>query len=317
MAETSSPRSVTVRAPAKINVYFRVGALQTDGYHEVASLYQAVSLFEEVTAVVSDDFSLTFDGPIDTSSLSSDDTNLAMRAARMLAARTRYSGGVALNITKHVPIAGGMGGGSADAAATLVACDALWQTGLSKEALHHLAAELGADVPFSLKGGTAVGTGRGDELSPALATGIFHWVLVLAKDGLSTPSVYQALDEHRDRHQYDISPSPQQPSVDTGVLQAIRLGDAETLAEVMHNDLQAAALKLAPDLAEVLELGEASGALAGIVSGSGPTLAFLVDSQASASELQQVFARHSIEALSVTGPVSGARIVQSSDLPKQ
>lgn len=306
---TNQPRSVTVRAPGKINVFFRVGALQEDGYHEVASLYQAVSLFEEVTASASDEFSVVFSGPVDTSALETDDSNLAIRAARLLASETGHTGGVALTVHKRVPIAGGMGGGSADAAATLVACDELWGTGLGRAGLLPLAAQLGADVPFALEGGTAVGTGRGDELSPALAKGTFHWVLACSESGLSTPTVYRALDTHRAEHRVDLRPVPEQVSVDTAVLQAVRAGDAESLAEAMHNDLQAAALRLAPDLSSLLELGESRGALAGIVSGSGPTLAFLVPDAASAAALQATFGREGIRSLTVTGPVPGARII--------
>jgi 4-diphosphocytidyl-2-C-methyl-D-erythritol kinase len=306
----SDAAAITVRAPGKINVFFRVGALQDDGYHEVASLYQAVSLYEEVTATHSTDFTVRFIGPIDTDLLVTDGSNLAIRAARLLAAYTGYAGGVDLLITKRVPIAGGMGGGSADAAATLVACDELWGTGLGRSGLHPLAAQLGADVPFALEGGTAVGTGRGDELSQALTTGQFHWVLALADLGLSTPVVYRTLDEHRERHSASLLPAPAQPSVDTAVLQAIRSGDSVTLAEAMHNDLQVAALKLEPALAEVLELGESRGALAGIVSGSGPTIAFLVGNAALAAELQGVLGRNGLRTLLVTGPVSGARVVE-------
>lgn len=308
---TATRRSVTVRAPGKINVFFRVGALQPDGYHEVASLYQAVSLFEEVTATLADDFSVSFSGPIDTSGLPVDASNLAIRAAKLLAERTGYAGGVELDILKRVPIAGGMGGGSADAAATLLACDELWDTGLGRTGLLPLAAELGADVPFALEGGTAVGTGRGDELSPALAKGEFHWVLVLAEGGLSTPRVYGALDEHREAHLADLGPQPDVVKVDTAVLQAVRVGDPESLAEAMHNDLQAATLKLAPELIQMLELGESHGALAGIVSGSGPTLAFLADSPQDAAELQAAFRREGVFSLAVTGPVPGARILDA------
>lgn len=303
-------RSVTVKAPGKINVYFRVGALQEDGYHDVASLYQAVSLYEEVTANHSEDFSVRFTGPIDTSDLATDDSNLAVRAARMLAEHTGYTGGVALTILKRVPIAGGMGGGSADAAATLVACDELWGTGLGRSGLLPLAAELGADVPFALEGGTAVGTGRGDELSPALAKGTFNWVLALSDAGLSTPVVYDALDKHRDRHAFDLGPQPDLVKVETAVLQAVRVGDADSLADAMHNDLQTAAIKLAPDLMELLELGESRGALAGIVSGSGPTVAFLAQNAQAASELRGVLTRAGVRALTVTGPVHGARIIE-------
>lgn len=300
-----------MRAPGKINVFFRVGALQDDGYHDVASLYQAVSLFEEVTATAAPDFSLRFSGPIDCSGLSTDDTNLAMRAAKMLAAHTGYQDGVSLTVMKRVPIAGGMGGGSADAAATLVACDELWGTGVGRSGLHALAAQLGADVPFALEGGTAVGTGRGDELSPALAKGNFHWVLALSDAGLSTPVVYSTLDQHRVDHLRDLGPQPDVVKVDTAVLQAVRVGDPESLAEAMHNDLQAAALRLAPELTELLELGESRGALSGIVSGSGPTVAFLVESAQEAAELLGVLTRAGHRALTVTGPVSGARVIDS------
>ena len=303
-------RSITVRAPGKINVYFRVGALQGDGYHEVASLYQAVSLFEEVTASEADGFSLRFGGPINTSELRVDDSNLALRAAKMLAARTGHTGGVDLTVFKRVPIAGGMGGGSADAAATLLACDELWGTGLGRAGLIPLAAELGADVPFALEGGTAVGTGRGDELSPALAKGTFHWVLALSPAGLSTPEVYTMLDRHRDDHRDELGQQPEYVKVETAVLQAVRIGDAESLADSMHNDLQAAALRLAPELTELLELGESRGALAGIVSGSGPTVAFLVANSQEASELRSVLMRAGVSALTVTGPVHGARVVE-------
>lgn len=304
-------RSITACAPGKINVYFRVGALQDDGYHEVASLYQAVSLFEEVTAVKADGFTLRFGGPIDTSALSTDDTNLAIRAAKMLAAHTGYEGGVDLTVLKRVPIAGGMGGGSADAAATLLACDELWGTGLGRSGLVPLAAQLGADVPFALEGGTAVGTGRGDELSPALAKGTFHWVLALSDGGLSTPEVYDMLDRHRDDHRSALGTQPEYVKVETSVLQAVRVGDAETLADSMHNDLQAAALRLAPELSALLELGESRGALAGIVSGSGPTVAFLVSDQQAASELRSALSRSGISALTVTGPVHGARVIEA------
>ena len=301
---------MTVRAPGKINVYFRVGALQDDGYHDVASLYQAVSLFEEVTATEADGFSVRFGGPVDTSGLRTDDSNLAIRAAKLLAAHTRYSGGVDLAIVKRVPIAGGMGGGSADAAATLVACDELWGTGVGRAGLAALAAKLGADVPFALEGGTAVGTGRGDELSPALATGTFQWVLALSDGGLSTPEVYRMLDRHRDDHAEALGEQPEYVKVETGVLQAVRVGDAESLAESMHNDLQAAALRLDPRLTEVLELGESRGALGGIVSGSGPTVAFLVRNAQAASELRSTLARAGVSALTVTGPVHGARVIE-------
>lgn len=221
---------VHARAPGKINVFLKVGSLQDDGYHELATAFQAVSLYEDVWAYPADDFSVEFSGSIDTSDLVTDGSNLAIKAARALARKTGFRGGVRLVISKNVPIAGGMGGGSADAAATLLACDALWGTAVSKEELLAIAATLGADVPFAFMGGTAIGTGRGDQLSPALAKGQFHWVLALADFGLSTPGVYAELDRHRDRHAQDIFPAIMQPSVDAHVLQALRAGEPAMLA---------------------------------------------------------------------------------------
>jgi len=301
--------SVHVRAPGKINVFMRVGAVMEDGYHDVATAYQAVSLYEDVRAYPDDEFSLSFGGSIDTSSLPVDDSNLALKAARLLARRTGYTGGVRLEIDKHVPIAGGMGGGSADAAATLVACDALWGTDVGRDELHALAARLGADVPFALVGGTAIGTGRGDQLSPALATGQFQWVLALPDGELSTPRVYQELDRHRERHARDIAPAQLTPSVDSSVLHALRAGDPAMLAEALTNDLQAPAIHLAPEIAYVIELGEMNGALAGIVSGSGPTVAFLAADLDSALDLQIALSASRVKAVRATGPVHGARIV--------
>lgn len=301
--------SVHVRAPGKINVFMRVGAVMEDGYHDVATAYQAVSLYEDVRAYRDDEFSVSFGGSIDTSTLPLDESNLAMKAARLLAKRTGYTGGVRLEIDKHVPVAGGMGGGSADAAATLVACDALWGTDVGRDELQTLAARLGADVPFALLGGTAIGTGRGDRLSPALATGQFHWVLALPEGELSTPRVYSELDRHRERHAGDIAPAQLSPSVDSGVLHALRAGDATMLAEALTNDLQAPAIHLVPELADIIELGETNGALAGIVSGSGPTVAFLTSDLDSALDLQIALSAARVRAVRATGPVHGARIV--------
>lgn len=306
---TSGRASVHVKAPGKINVFLKVGALDDDGYHDVAIAYQAVSLCEDVRVSDASDFSVEVAGPVELSRVPLDGGNIAIKAARLLAARTGYSGGARIRIDKHVPVTGGMGGGSADAAATLVACDALWGTELPREELLELARQLGADVPFALTGGTAIGTGRGDELSPALAQGTFHWVLALADFGLSTPAVYAELDAHRARHAQDIFPADLRPSVDAGVLQALRAGDAHMLAEALHNDLQAPALHLEPSLADVLELGEQNGALAGIVSGSGPTVAFLAADVDSALELQVALSASRLNVVRATGPVHGARIV--------
>jgi 4-diphosphocytidyl-2-C-methyl-D-erythritol kinase len=305
---SAAVRSVQVRAPGKVNVSMRVGAAMADGYHDVATAYQAVSIYEELHAERETDLSLDFSGPIFTGALPLDRNNLVIRAAHLLQARSGYRGGARIHVVKRVPVAGGMGGGSADAAAALVALDALWGLGLGREELLELGAELGADVPFALTGGTAIGTGRGDRLSPALAKGPFHWIIALSEPGLSTPVVYGALDEHRALHAADL-PRLGTPHVDADVLQALRSGDPTALAEALHNDLQVAALHLRPELADLLELGERNGALAGVVSGSGPTIAFLAADLDSALSLQIALsaARHTV--LRATGPVQGARLI--------
>lgn len=309
MTDAVETPSVRVRAPGKINVYLEVGGRQDDGYHELATAFQAVSLYEDVVATPSDAFTIAVTGTVDLDGVPADGRNLALRAARLLASEAGYEGGVHLDVHKQVPVAGGMGGGSADAAAALLACDALWDTRLTGAELHRLAARLGADVPFALKGGTAVGTGRGDELNPALARGRFDWVLVVSEEGVSTPKVYGELDAHRERHRVDIGPVITRPSVDADVLHALRAGDAAMLAAALRNDLQVATLRLRPDLAEVLELGETSGALAGLVSGSGPTVAFLCATPEHAAELRTVLETAGHAALHVHGPVPGARVV--------
>lgn len=296
---------VRVRAPGKLNLFFEVGDVHDDGYHDVASAYQAVSLYEDVWAEPASDFSVSVTGTVDVSGVPADDRNLALRAARLVTRATGYEGGIHLDIVKHVPVAGGMGGGSADAAAALVATDALLRADLGMTELHSLAAQLGADVPFALMGGTAIGTGRGDELSPALAKGRFDWVVVPSDVGLSTPEVYRHLDELR--KQSGIVRAARPPAVDVGVLHALRAGDPVALAERTRNDLQTAALSLRPELRDTLELGERSGALAGLVSGSGPTLAFLAEDPESALELQVVLSAAGYQALHVHGPVHGAR----------
>src|SRR4051794_32263375 len=141
----ASSRTVHVKAPGKINVFLKVGTLQDDGYHDVAIAYQAVSLYEDVRVTSADDFSVEVTGSVDLSRVPMDGANVAIRAARLLAAKTGHPGGARIAIEKHVPVTGGMGGGSADAAATLVACDALWGTELPREDILDLARKLGAD----------------------------------------------------------------------------------------------------------------------------------------------------------------------------
>lgn len=304
-------RSVRVKAPGKINVALRVGPPREDGYHGIASVFLAVSLYEEVTAteVPGDGISVTVNAAgtlnLPADSIPLDRTNLAVRAAELLAEVSPGRSGVHLDITKRVPISGGMGGGSADAAAALLACDALWGSGFSRDELAKIAVDLGADVPFALVGGTAVGLGVGDQLTPAISKTPLHWVLVTSDYGLSTPEVYRRLDDIRLRN--GVEPDPQ-PSIDAAILGAMRAGDALGLAPLLHNDLQQASLELAPGLGDILERGKAAGALAGIVSGSGPTIAFLTQSSGHAAELESLLGTEGLQASSVHGPAHGARI---------
>ncbi|MDJ1370849.1 4-(cytidine 5'-diphospho)-2-C-methyl-D-erythritol kinase [Gulosibacter molinativorax] len=299
-------KRVAVRAPGKVNLTLAVGPVGADGYHPLATTFMALDLYEDVVATAAAGLSLVYtDGPVDASGLDTGEANLAIRAARLLAEATGHPAEAALEITKRVPIAGGMGGGSADAAATLVACDALWETNLTAEDLRALGAKLGSDVPFAMCGGVAVGTGRGDELTSALAEGRFEWVLRFSDEGMSTPATYRALDEHRDKHAASLGPI-HEPEVPEVVLTALRGGDVRALADLLENDLQAPALRLRPDLAEVLEFGETHGALAGIVSGSGPTLAFLAEDAAAADALHRAFLADGHRALRASGPTAGA-----------
>lgn len=300
-------RRVHARAPGKINVFFEVGGVGDDGYHPVASVYQAVSLYEDVWAEASAEYTIAVTGDVDVSGVPLDESNLAVRAARLVAGRLGWDGGIHLDVRKGVPVAGGMGGGSADAAAALVAVNELLEGHLSPLELRGLAAQLGADVPFAVLGGTAIGTGRGDELAPALARGRFDWVLVTSDEGLSTPAVYGELD--RLRSLPDITPDYGVPRIDPGVLQALRGGDVTALAGAIHNDLERAALSLRPGLGDLLAEGRAVGALASVVSGSGPTVALLAADADDARRLADAAASRGLTAFAAHGPVQGARIV--------
>ena len=260
---------VIVRTPAKVNLQLSVGPLRPDGYHELLTVFHALSLEDTVTASEGSGVTLTMTGE-GAEKLPTDESNLAHQAAVLLAHDAGIEPNVTLHIDKQIPIAGGMAGGSADAAGTLVACDALWRLGYDREQLSGLAAQLGSDVPFALHGGNAIGRGRGEEITPILGRGEFHWVLALADGGLSTPEVYRRCDELRGDEQVV------DPDIADELLQALRSGDADQLAGALHNDLQTAALSLRPQLRGLLESGIEFGALAGLVSGSGPTCAFLV-----------------------------------------
>ncbi|MFC3994801.1 4-(cytidine 5'-diphospho)-2-C-methyl-D-erythritol kinase [Nocardiopsis sediminis] len=280
--------AVTVRVPAKVNLQLAVGPVRGDGYHDLVNVFHAVALFDEVTVREARPraerplvgLSVSGDLGPHLARVPLDDTNLAARAARLVARETPAAAPVDLHLHKRIPVAGGMAGGSADAAGALVACNTFWSAGLSQGDLLALAAELGSDVAFPLVGGTAVGTGRGEVLTPVDSPGRYHWVFALAEGGLSTPDVFAEYDRLR--------PGAPAPEGDPELMAALAAGDAARLGAALSNDLEPAAVSLRPDLAGVLDTGRAAGALGALVSGSGPTCAFLAASAAGAVEIAAV-----------------------------
>ncbi|MEU0099557.1 4-(cytidine 5'-diphospho)-2-C-methyl-D-erythritol kinase [Streptomyces sp. NPDC006267] len=297
-------RAVTVRVPAKVNVQLAVGAARPDGFHGLANVFLAVGLYDEVTATPADALRVTCSGP-DASQVPLDTTNLAARAALALAERYGVAPAVHLHIAKDIPVAGGMAGGSADGAAALVACDALWGTGAGRDELLALCAELGSDVPFSLVGGAALGTGRGERLTPIEVGGTFHWVFAVADGGLSTPAVYAEFDR------LAAGAEVPEPAASPALLAALRSGDPGALAQALSNDLQPAALSLRPSLADTLAAGTEAGALAALVSGSGPTTAFLVPDEETGRKVAEVLTASGTcrEARVAVSPAPGACVV--------
>lgn len=299
--------TVVAQAPAKINLWLSVGTPGDDGFHPLATVFQALSLSDEVRATKAEPgagISLSVEGE-GASATPVDSSNLAWAAAELMANALGVPPDVHLHLSKRIPVAGGMAGGSADAAATLVACDALWGGGLTRDQLMALGAALGSDVPFCLQGGTAVGTGRGDRLTAALARGEFHWVIALAEGGLSTPAVYRECD--RLRGVDDV----RQPELSDAVMAALRVGDAALLGAALGNDLQAPALSLRPQLRQLLDAGLDAGALGALVSGSGPTCVFLAASREGALDIAVSLSGSGLcrTVTCTTGPAPGARVV--------
>ncbi len=298
-----------VKAPAKINLQLSVGAKGDDGYHDLATVFQAVSLYDEITVTHGENGSgitLRFSGENPhIANLPTNNKNLAYKAAQLFAQRKKVSLDLVIEIRKQIPIAGGMAGGSANAAGVLVALDSLYETKMTKDELIMIARQLGSDVPFSLTGGTAVGTGRGDRLTPALARGTFHWVLAYSSQGLSTPAVYEECDRLRQGF------AQRQPRVNEELMHALSSGDPVSLGKSLVNDLQAAACSLRPALKLALSAGMDSGAIGALVSGSGPTVAFLAKDEEAAIDL--AVALSSTGAVSQLGrahsPVGGPKVI--------
>ncbi len=297
---------VTVSAPAKINLSLGVGAVRPDGYHALATVYQAIGLHDRVTVSASDEVTITLraDARLDVSDVPTDGANIAVRAALLLAEHHGLSRGVAIEIDKGIPVAGGMAGGSADAAAALLACDHLWGLATPREELLEVAGELGSDVPFALVGGTAIGSGRGEVVTPLMTRGEYWWVVLESHVGLSTPAVYREFDVmHAGR------PVPE-PDLPDKLMQALRGNDVEALGASLRNDLQDAAFRLRPELEDALLLGQAESAYGALLSGSGPSCLFLCEGRTHALQVSVALEAQGLGPVSVApGPVPGARVL--------
>jgi len=317
---------VTVRVPAKLNLQLAVGPPRADGYHDLVTVFHAVSLYDQVRVEPArrDGVTVTGEGA---DRVPADQDNLALRAAAALRTAIRDrgtgSGSVHVTIAKRIPVAAGLAGGSADAAAALVACNELWAGGLGQQRLAEIAATVGSDVAFALLGGTAVGRGRGEQLTPALAPATqYHWVLAFADGQLSTPAVYAALDRLRGRGGLGGKVSPQKQggsggdippevTLDAALMSALRSGDASRVGQRLSNDLQPAALSLFPALRKTLTAGLELGALGALVAGSGPTCVFLAASAERALELAVSLSGAGVcrSVARVSGPAPGAAVV--------
>jgi 4-diphosphocytidyl-2-C-methyl-D-erythritol kinase len=300
---------VVTRVPGKVNLQLSVGPLGDDGFHEVTTVFQAISLFDDVTVTegkAGSGTTISVTGQT-ANGVPADASNLAIRAAHLMMKEFELSPDLEIKLKKEIPVAGGMAGGSADAAGVIVGLDSLYELGLSKDEMEKIASQIGSDVPFSLSGGVAIGTGRGDQITTALAKGSYTWVLALSSQGLSTPAVYQECDRLRE------GLSIASPQVSEPLMQALRAGDSKALGKSLLNDLQAAACSLRPALRLVLDVGIDYGALGGIVSGSGPTVAFLVSDEEHAMDLTVALSASGVVS-SITraiGPAHGARIIES------
>ncbi len=300
-------KSVTVRVPAKINLQLSVGPREADGFHNLVTVFQAISIFDDVTVSFGHpktgvSISITGDK---THGVPVNESNLAMKAVALMAREYDLEIDAHIEIKKSIPVAGGMAGGSADAAAAIVAIDYLYSLGMSREEMSEIAAQLGSDVPFMLSGGTAIGTGHGDQLTAALSRGTYHWVLALSTVGLSTPSVYTECD--RMRSELEIA----QPQTNEILMQALLAADAKLVGAHLVNDLQAAACSLRPALRLVLDVGQEYGALGALVSGSGPTVAFLVADEEAGLDLAVALTSSGVvgSVARAYGPVAGAKIL--------
>jgi 4-diphosphocytidyl-2-C-methyl-D-erythritol kinase len=296
-----------VRVPAKVNLQLAVGPREADGFHNLVTVFQAISIYDDVTITKSapgSGITISIIGD-HTHGVPADSTNLAVKAAQLIANEYDFVIDAHIEVNKSIPVAGGMAGGSADAAAVIVGVNELYELEMSREEMHEFGSQLGSDVPFMISGGTAIGQGRGDQLTAALSRGTYHWVLALSTVGLSTPAVYQECD--RLRAGLDIAA----PQTSDALMQSLLAADSKAVGQALHNDLQSAACSLRPALTLVLDVGEEYGALGSIVSGSGPTVAFLVADEEQGLDLAVALTSSGVvgSVARAYGPVHGAKVI--------
>ncbi|MDO5672045.1 MAG: 4-(cytidine 5'-diphospho)-2-C-methyl-D-erythritol kinase [Actinomycetaceae bacterium] len=309
-------RVVTADAPGKVNLILRVTGLDAQtGYHELLTVFHCLNLREVVRLSVRADEKVTVQtvpGPSFAGALPSGldgPDNLAVRAVQSLRHYAQDQGkdapGIDIHITKNIPVAGGMAGGSADACAALVAANELLGLNMNREELARFGVSIGADVPYGLWGEQSLGVGFGNDIRPLDAGPTRHWVFLSSSRGLSTPVVFGEYDRLELHNGFN----EQRRSLEDKVLGALR-GDNPIL-EVIENDLQAPALRLRPELEDVIAAAKEAGAVSAFVSGSGPTIAALCESEAAAKDLAATVASHPevCEAIVATGPSGPARIL--------
>ena len=303
-------KSVTVRVPAKVNLQLSVGPKEADGYHNLVSVFQAISIFDDITVKLGEPGSgLTISVTGDqTHGVPADANNLAAKAVSLISKEYDLTVDAHIEIKKSIPVAGGMAGGSADAAGTIIGIDYLYSLDMTREEMTEIAAKIGSDVPFMLSGGTAIGTGHGDQLTAALSRGTYHWVLAVSTVGLSTPAVYAECD--RLRGELEII----EPQTNEALMQSLLAADATGVGAALVNDLQLAACSLRPAIRLVLDVGQEYGALGAIVSGSGPTVAFLVADQDSGLDLAVALTSSGVvgSVVQAYGPVAGAKVISTN-----
>lgn len=297
------PNAVTAQAPGKINPLLLVGPRRSDGYHELLTCFLAVNMTETVTVWPAEDFRVTIGGDAHPDEVPLDGSNLVMQTARRVGEVVGRLEPVAVHIDKKIPVGGGMAGGSADAAATLLALDELWQAQLPTDVLRSIAADIGSDVPFLLEGGACVGRGRGEILRPVKSSQLW-WVVIPRPTPLSTPAMYHRLDELRANENVRLP-----EDVSEAFLEALYEGDAESLGLLLHNDMQRSALAALPALAHTLESGVQAGALGVLVSGSGPTVVWLARDRLHAEALSAGLAQRGMFSLVTSSPARGAHLV--------